>query len=251
MVRKSYRITTQKKEMGMVKRALFGIVLAAVLTVTSNVFAFSDNFNDGSYSGVWTADEALNKFDGVNWRGWKEETGVMKNAAYESYQRKATANGVSAGAGTYSVDIERDYFGSAGGLGLVWGGDQVNSMYTAGVEFESGAWNLMLQQWSSPNGGVNWTPVGAWNVASINALTPYLWKTLSLNVGSTQATLSMDSTSLSMALPSGAPSGPVGLYNSVGWTSFDNFNANPIPEPASMLLLGSGLLGVFVSRRKK
>lgn len=236
------------------KKILFVVMALLLAASASEALAFSDNFNDGTYAGSWVVDQALGKPDGTNWEGWKEEpvgvTGVLKNAAYEYYWKKALANGLSAGAGTYSVDIEKDYYSSAGAQGIIWGGDLTNTMYTAGIAWEGSTWDLMLQKWTSPNGGVNWIHEGSWNTTSISPLTAYLWKTLSLQVTDTQASLTMGSSTVNLPL-SGATTGNVGLYNSVGWSNFDNFNANPVPEPGSIFLLGSGLLGLFALRKKR
>lgn len=156
------------------------------------------------------------------------------------------------GVGTYSVQVEKDYFSSAGAMGLLFDDDKTSKMYTAGIAWESGSYDLMLQEWTSPNGGTNWIQVGSWNTESIDALTPYLWYTLDLEVTNTEAILTYGTHTLNLAL-SGAPGDSVGLYNSVGWSSYDNFEADVVPEPSSLALLLSGIGGLagFGYRKKR
>lgn len=44
-----------------------------VVMLSGTAFAFTDDFSDESYAGVWDVDRPLDKYDGTNWQGWIEE----------------------------------------------------------------------------------------------------------------------------------------------------------------------------------
>ncbi len=47
------------------------------------------------------------------------------------------------------------------------------------------------------------------------------------------------------------PGGQImGVYSSEGGTAVNNFSVAPVPEPATLLLIGAGLLGLLGARRK-
>lgn len=70
---------------------------------------------------------------------------------------------------------------------------------------------------------------------SLSSTTPFTTQTLTANVGSTGA--------LSLTFASGIPGGNIGAL-------LDNVVVTAVPEPASALLLGAGLFGLGMLRRR-
>lgn len=235
------------------KRLYLVIAITAILIFPSNALAFMiyDTF-DADADG-WIPDQILAKYDGVNWEGWiADGDGYYKNAAHEYFWKKSYVSGVNPNAGQWQVDVRKESLAAGNGMGLIFGGDLNNSMFTAGITTDDAiTFNLIIQEWASPDGGTTWAPTTGWNLAAIPALSTATNHLLILDLSPSLASISLGGDSASMAI-SGIPSGKVGLYNSVGWTSFDNFQASvtAIPEPSSFLLLGFSLLGAGLFKRR-
>lgn len=234
------------------KRSYLMVILVALalIATSSNVFAFqfTDNFDNNTYAGVWAVDQALT---GPPWQGWSEESGMLLNGPNGGYNKTATVIDAIPAAGSYGVKVRKAGWGADSRAGVIFGGDLTTSMFNATIGgSDADGWSLMVQQWASSDGGSTWSHVGGWNTAAITKPVDNTWYDLELSVTDTSATATVGSVSKSLAL-SGLPGGKTGLVNNVSWVDFDDFHGETVPEPMSLVLLGSGLVGLFVSKKKK
>ena len=212
------------------------------LTATAQATIWTDNFDDGVADG-WTVRKGT----------WLVDAGQYKSNAGENYWTASTfdAAGSSFTTGYGKTDFKRDYIGTETLEGIHFGYVPNSTMWFAGV-YEYAPENAHVifirpYTWT----GTDWSPSASGTNLPIPALTAGSWYNLLLEVSDTEAKLTLGGNSVTRTL-AGVPAGNIGLGSSVGWTSFDNWEAGnqPIPEPTSLLLLGSGLIGLLAFRKK-
>ena len=166
--------------------------------------------------------------------------------------------GTSWASGTVTASVQKGFFSTENIMGLCFGMTgtyaSVSGFYAAFIWTESGGLNSSLQiRKYSWNGSNNYDPEGAAQVQSISDLsvdTPY---TLSLDVDTTSATLSLGGDSVSYSYSAGDQVGSIGFVSGPGWTLYDDFSATVIPEPGTIALLGIAIpfIGYGIYRRRK
>jgi len=132
------------------------------------------------------------------------------------------------------------------------GGMYQDVAITPGVQYRMTGWTYI------PTGtaGSDWgTYIGFyWLDANRNLVMPLGWQA-DVQRGPRDVYIQMDSGYL--AAPQGAVTAMVRFgtwsndpYQPVHPTDFDNFDFSPIPEPASIFLLGAGVAGLFGARKR-
>ncbi|MFA5093804.1 MAG: PEP-CTERM sorting domain-containing protein [Candidatus Omnitrophota bacterium] len=231
----------------------FLLALIAMMGFSSNAFAYLEDFNDGLAQG-WTPDESS---------GWILEEGAYKgNAGENGYWRNSVMQNYNLTTpSTIKTSFKKDYYGGEGQVGVVFGGsfnktNPSNRLYAGGIYYlqtgtpDTWQWVVGIQEYFWNSGMNQWRPTSAWNSTTIPVLTAGQWYDMTIDVTSTSATVDVLGHEATLALAAGIPQGDVGVYHSVGWTNFDDFEVTAVPEPTSMLLLGSGLVGLFSLRKK-
>ena len=204
-----------------------GLVVGLILAMSSSVYAANLLTNGDFETGAlgWFGDTAI-----PNWTTWGTD-GWHHNDFNHTPSGSKAVKTWGDGTGIYQD------FTATGGTPYDFAGSSYSKSDDAAV-----GWNGILKvEWYSDAG---FTKLGE------NVIGTF--------VGGTDPVSTWKDVSATYAAPGSAILGRVVMNltstgpthaGSIGW---DDVSASPIPEPTSMLLLGSGLIGLFtVARRKK
>jgi hypothetical protein len=165
-----------------------------------------------------------------------QATNYIVNGGFETGDYTGWING---GAGPFFVTTSYDsfgphsgnYFSAEGGVG----GDHTLSQTFADISGEM----LAISFWYGSDGGTPNDVNVSWNGVNIYSL---------VNMGDTRPDYNLYTFGVTAT---GSDTLMIGIRNDPSWQALDDVSVTPTPEPGSLILMGSGLLGLAgVIRRK-
>ena len=221
------------------KKYVLGLVIAVAVFVAANAYADVNVYTEsGNYGSGATNDRYLPS-------GWMGDTGdiAMTDAFATNPHSGATSTQVKYGGFSYS--------GTNGWAGVYWQQPEGNWGANPGLNL-SGATSLQFYA-RGQNGGEKVTIGGGGIVGSPNSDSFKVFGTYTLNSVWTGYSLSLSGKDMKSVIG--------GLYWSAAKNDNPNgltfylddvvYKGNVVPEPSSLLLLGSGVLGMLSFGKKK